>query len=108
MGAIEIPLVRFLRALPRPAAREFANSTPEVEEFPPLERVPTISLVTPSYQQGRFLEWTMRSVLEQNYPKLEYVVMDGGSTDDTRAILASYADRLTHVESVPDRDKPTP
>jgi glycosyltransferase involved in cell wall biosynthesis len=63
---------------------------------------PTISIVTPSYQHGRFLEWTLRSVLLQEYPKLEYVVMDGGSTDETPPILARYADRLAHVESAKD------
>lgn len=59
-------------------------------------------MVTPSFQHGRFLEWTLRSVLLQGYPRLEYVVMDGGSTDDTPGILARYVDRLTHVESAKD------
>jgi glycosyltransferase involved in cell wall biosynthesis len=63
---------------------------------------PTISIVTPSYQHGRFLEWTLRSVLLQEYPKLEYVVMDGGSTDQTAEILARYSDRLAHAESAKD------
>jgi glycosyltransferase involved in cell wall biosynthesis len=64
---------------------------------------PSIAIVTPSYQQGRFLEWTIRSVLEQNYPKLEYVVMDGGSTDQTSEILERYRQSFMHVESAPDR-----
>lgn len=62
----------------------------------------TISIVTPSFDQGRFLEWTLRSVLLQGFSKLEYVVMDGGSRDRTREILARFAPRLTHVESAPD------
>jgi len=57
--------------------------------------LPRISLVTPSFNQGRFLEATLRSVLEQNYPNLEYIVVDGGSTDDSVAILGRYSDRLT-------------
>ncbi len=65
--------------------------------------LPTISIVTPSYQHGPFLEWTLRSVILQDYPKLEYVVMDGGSTDQTSGILARYRPQLAHVESAPDR-----
>jgi len=57
--------------------------------------LPKISLVTPSFQQGRFLEDCLRSVLDQAYPNLEYFVMDGGSTDESRKIIRRYAGRLT-------------
>jgi glycosyltransferase involved in cell wall biosynthesis len=63
---------------------------------------PAISIVTPSYQHGRFLEWTIRSVIRQDFPKLEYVVMDGGSTDRTPEILARYRRYFTHIESAKD------
>lgn len=63
---------------------------------------PTISIVTPSYEQGRYLERTIYSVLNQNYPKLEYVVQDGGSSDETREVLEHYGASLSHWASEPD------
>jgi len=64
--------------------------------------LPTISLVTPSLNQGRFLRATIESVLSQEYPALDYFVQDGGSTDGTLDVLASYAGRVSYV-SEPDR-----
>ncbi len=63
---------------------------------------PKISVVTPSFNQGQFIERTVRSVLLQRYPALEYIVMDGGSRDDTLARLEPYADRLAHLVSESD------
>jgi glycosyltransferase involved in cell wall biosynthesis len=60
------------------------------------------SIVTPSYNQGRFLETCIRSVLDQEYPDLEYFVMDGGSADGSLEIIKRYADRLTGWRSRPD------
>src|SRR5205085_2928876 len=57
---------------------------------------------TPSYNQGAFLEETLRSVLDQGYPALEYIVMDGASTDESPQIIRRYADRLAHWQSQPD------
>jgi glycosyltransferase involved in cell wall biosynthesis len=55
---------------------------------------PLVSIVTPSYHQSRYIADTIRSVLQQDYPNLEYLVMDGGSTDGTAEILQQYGDRL--------------
>ncbi|MGB9798881.1 MAG: glycosyltransferase family 2 protein [Thermanaerothrix sp.] len=82
--------------------------TPEdVLIFPSLmpngRRWPRISVTIPSYNQGRYLEATLRSLLLQGYPNLEIHVMDGGSTDETGAILQEYAPWLTSWVSEPDR-----
>lgn len=63
---------------------------------------PLVSVVTPSYNQGRFIRATIESVLSQDYPNLEYIVMDGGSTDETGAIVREYGSRIVFV-SKPDR-----
>ena len=63
---------------------------------------PSISIVTPSFNQGLFLESALRSVLDQNYPALEYVVMDGGSTDGSASILRRYEARLAGWTHAPD------
>ena len=54
------------------------------------EQAPTITIVTPSYQQGRFLDRTIYSVVSQRYPALEYVVQDGGSSDQTLEVLRRF------------------
>ena len=63
------------------------------------ENLPMISLVTPSYQQGGFLERTIRSVLDQGYGNLEYIVQDGGSSDQSVSVIERYADRIARWES---------
>jgi glycosyltransferase involved in cell wall biosynthesis len=64
---------------------------------------PKISIVTPTFNQGAFIEQTIKSVINQKYPNLEYIIMDGGSTDGTVEIIKRYAKHLTHWESAADK-----
>ncbi|MEE9611808.1 MAG: glycosyltransferase family 2 protein [Desulfatiglandales bacterium] len=71
--------------------------------MPEAKSWPRINIVTPSYNQGRFIEGTIRSVLLQGYPNLEYIVIDGGSADGTTDVLRKYEPWLTYWVSEPDR-----
>jgi GT2 family glycosyltransferase len=97
-------------------ARRRANRLGTLRHYPPrplrlparygqdghLEDSPTISIVTPSLNQARFLEDTIESVLGQAYPSLEYVIQDGGSGDGSREVVERYSGRLHSWESAPD------
>ena len=64
---------------------------------------PKISIVTPSYNQGQYIEETILSIINQNYPNLEYTIIDGGSTDNTVEIIKKYEQYITYWVSEPDQ-----
>lgn len=86
-------------------SRESARSDVTVIDYTQPEfsaLAPRISIVIPSFNQGKFIEATLCSVLNQNYPNLELIVMDGGSTDASAEIIKKYQDRISYWQSQPD------
>lgn len=66
---------------------------------------PLVSVITPSYNQGNYIRETIESVLNQDYPSLEYIVIDGGSTDDTLSILEQYSRTDERIRFISEKDR---
>lgn len=98
-----------LRAMLRPKLGTLHQHPPRDVHMPsaftsriPKSHLPSISIVTPSLNQGNFIEKTIESVLSQDYPNLEYFIQDGRSNDGTVDVLQAYSNRLSGWESVAD------
>jgi glycosyltransferase involved in cell wall biosynthesis len=84
-------------------AASFANNrTSSFSNADQVKDLPVLSVITPSFNQSQYLEECIDSVLSQGYPKLEYVIMDGGSTDKSVEIIKKYEKYLTYWQSQPD------
>lgn len=102
-------VTRNVRAMLRPRLGNLNQHPPIKLVLPPtrlnvseLRATPKISIVTPSFRQGAFIEQTLRSVIDQEYPNLEYFVQDGGSEDDTVDVLKRYGGQIAGWASKPD------
>jgi glycosyltransferase involved in cell wall biosynthesis len=95
------------RKFPEPPVGKTGWPWNELEKTPTkrayqADTLPLISIVTPSFNQGRFLEKTIRSVLLQDYPNIEYIIIDGKSSDNSIAIIEKYAKWIDYWISEPD------
>tara|TARA_Y100000996_G_scaffold188074_1_gene146981 strand:- start:128 stop:1033 length:906 start_codon:yes stop_codon:yes gene_type:complete len=66
-------------------------------------KLPKISIVTPSFNNVKYIEMTINSIIDQDYPNLEYIVIDGGSDDGTKNIIEKYDDKISFWQSSPDK-----
>ena len=92
----------FLPNVPGKTGWPWEYSGTHQERRAPDRSWPTLSVVIPSLNQGQYLEETIRSVLMQNYPALELIIMDGGSTDNSLEVIEKYANWITYWISEPD------
>lgn len=89
---------------PNKSGWPWTEESPQLlETMPDARPWPRISIVTPSYNQGRFIEETIRSVLLQGYPNLEYIIFDAGSKDESVEIIRKYEPWLSYWLSEPDK-----
>lgn len=106
LAVVKMPVSGLLEKLPSaPAGKTGWPWTTETDPalYSRARNWPKLTIVTPSYNQGQFIEQTIRAVLLQNYPNLEYIIMDGGSTDNTLDVIKRYGSWISYWQSGQDR-----
>ena len=78
-------------------ARHLDQATPGRKDLEPPQNVPGVSVIIPAYNYDRYLPRAIESVLQQTYAQVEVIVVDDGSTDDTRVVVREYGDRVRYV-----------
>jgi glycosyltransferase involved in cell wall biosynthesis len=105
LAVITAEKIGLLKTLPLPNNTQSGwpwTEETNIEVYHTRKSWPKITIVTPSYNQDKFLEQTIRAVLLQNYPNLEYIVVDGGSTDRSKQIIEKYAPWISYWQSEKD------
>lgn len=86
------------------AALEVLSYFDSTQIYENIDSKPLITIITPSYNQGQFIEDTIKSVVEQGYPNIEYIIVDGGSKDQSVEIIKKYAKKYSFIKWVSEKD----
>ena len=86
------------------AQQTFNRIKQEITAFRTTNYIPKVSIITPSFNQGEFIEETIKSVVSQPYENLEYIIMDGGSTDNSVGIIKKYAEKYPFIQWISQKD----
>lgn len=98
----KIKIIQWIRLLNKLDTEFCLNNIPKEKTIVKANKLPKVSIITPSYNQGEYLEETIKSILMQTYPNIEYIIIDGKSTDNTKHIIKKYDKFISYSISEPD------